>query len=157
MQRGVQVVAIGQGTGSQAGQFCEKWGVDFECLGDPDRESYRAYEIARGGWWGVLFKSLLSHPIRSIRLLLDGDRAGLRLEATDVLQLPGLAIVEAGGVVRARHVAHTSEDMPAPEEVFAMLDELRLDLVAGRTKRSRIESGEPDAFAKVSLGASAPV
>jgi len=156
LQRGVDVVAIGQGSGDDAGHFCGKWSIEFPCVGDPSRASYRAYEIERGSWWQVLFKSLFTHPIRSLRLLLDADVEGMRLEATDVMQLPGVAVVESGGILRALHVAKTSDDMPSPGDVFSLLDELRLDLEAGRTRRTRVAAGIPDAFEQATLRVAHP-
>jgi len=148
-RRGVEVIAIGQATGQEASHFCGKWSVEFPCLGDPRRESYDAYDVVRGSWWQVLLKSLLTHPLRSLRLLADADLEGLRLASTDIMQLPGVAIVEAGGVLRARHIADTAEDMPSPERVLALVDDMGLDLGAGRTRRERIAVGAPDAFGQL--------
>jgi peroxiredoxin len=125
-RRGMQVVAVGQGTGEEAEKFCTQWNIGFPCLGDPERTTYQEYGLRRGGWWSVVVRSLFTRPIHTLRLLLDADIEGVRLASTDLLQLPGVAIVEWGGTLRALHVATQPEDMPTPAEVCATVDRLHL-------------------------------
>lgn len=123
-ERGVQIVAIGQGTGEQAAHFCEKAGAQFPCLGDPTRESYASQGLERGTWWGIVMKDLLINPVETVRLIMDADLKASRLPASDPLQLGGVTIVDPGGVLRYRHVAQRTDDIPSNDEIFAALDRL---------------------------------
>jgi peroxiredoxin len=140
-RRGMQVVAVGQGTGDEADKFCTQWGIGLPCLGDPERSTYQEYGLRRGGWWSVLFRSLLTRPIHTLRLLLDADLEGVRLTSTDLLQLPGVAIVEWGGTLRAIHVATRPEDMPPPSEVCAAIDRLHLGTATSTLYRRAYSTG----------------
>jgi len=116
--RGLRVVAIGQGTGAEAQSFCKKWGVEYPCLGDPQRRGYETLNLARGSWWTVVLRSLLTRPIETISRIASADMEGARLGSTDVLQLGGVAIVDQQGMVRAIHRAESPEDMPSSQEIL---------------------------------------
>ena len=116
--RGLRVVAIGQGTGAEARSFCKKWGVEYPCLGDPQRQGYEALNLARGSWWTVALRSLLTRPVETISRIARADMGGARLESTDVLQLGGVAIVDQQGTLRAIHRAESPEDMPTSQEIL---------------------------------------
>ena len=130
-RRGVQVVAVGQGTGNEAHGFCSEWQVGIPCLGDPERTTYQEYGLQRGSWWSVVVRSLFTRPLHTLRLLFDADLDGIRLSSTDLLQLPGVAIVEWGGTLRSIHIAAQPEDMPTPSEVCGALDRLHLSVSSG--------------------------
>jgi len=118
-ERGLRVIAVGQGTGPEARSYCEKWGVDYPCLGDPGRRGYAALGLTRGNWWTILLRSLVTQPVQTVRKTLEADLEGARLEASDVFQLGGVALVDAQGTLRALHRAESPEDMPSVEEVLA--------------------------------------
>jgi hypothetical protein len=122
LQRGVQVVAIGQGTGREAERFGRQWGIEFPCLGDPEGASYRAYQMTRGTVWTVALRDIVREPIASMRLMARADLRGARLAASDVLLLGGVAIVGKGGVLRFIHHATKPADIPPNHEVLSALD-----------------------------------
>jgi len=117
-KRGLRVAAIGQGTGAEARSFCDKWGIEYPCLGDPQRRGYEALELTRGNWWTIAVRSLVTEPIEAIKLTAQADAKGARLKSTDVLQLGGVAIVDQHGMLRALHRAESPQDMPSVEEVL---------------------------------------
>lgn len=117
-ERGLRVIAIGQGTGAEARSFCDKWGVEYPCLGDPRRRAYEALDLGRGNWWTIGLRSLMTRPIETLRLTAQADMEGARLESSDVFQLGGVAIVDRNGTLRALHRAQSPEDMPSVEEVL---------------------------------------
>lgn len=121
-RRNVAVVAIGQGTGEQAAHYCNRAQAGFPCLGDPARSGYRALGLARGSWWSVVLRALVTRPVDTLRQIAKADLAASRLEASDVLQLSGVAIVAQGGELRFLHVAESPEDIPANREIFRALD-----------------------------------
>jgi hypothetical protein len=122
--RGATVVAVGQGTGEQAVDYCKRFGAEFPCVGDPERSGYRAFSLARGNYWTVVFRDMIRRPIESLRLVSQADASGARLAATDVLQLGGVAILDAGGLLRSLYVAENPQDMPSNAGILAELDRL---------------------------------
>lgn len=123
-RRGAQLVAVGQGTEDEAEHYCAGYASGFPCLGDPDRSSYRALGLARGDWWSTVVKPFFTETRESLRRVRDADLGASQLRATDVLQLGGVAIVDAAGALRFLHVAETTADIPSNEEIFAALDAL---------------------------------
>jgi peroxiredoxin len=120
--RGAQAIAIGQGTAEEAARVCEQMGVAFPCLGDPEKASYRAYDLPRAGW-----REIVLDPIRDgSEAMQKGYRVSLRgslMRHSDWFQLPGVAIVDRAGIVRYLHRARHSGDIPAPAVVIAALPE----------------------------------
>ena len=118
--RGAQVVAIGQGTADEAGRICTEMGVDFPCFGDPEKASYRAYGLRRAGW-----REIILDPMREgSEAMKKGYKVSIRgslMRHADWFQLPGVAIVDRGGVVRWLHQARHSGDIPSPATVIAAL------------------------------------
>jgi len=118
--RGAQVVAIAQGTADEAGRVCAQMGVEFPCLGDPEKASYRAYGLRRAGW-----KEIILDPMREgSEAMKKGYKISVRgslMRHSDYFQLPGVAIVDRAGIVRWLHQARHSGDIPSPETVIAAL------------------------------------
>jgi peroxiredoxin len=123
-ERGASVLAIGQGTGEQAADYADKWGIGFPILGDPKAAAYQGFGMLRGNWWTVLGRSLVTDPLETIRLTFQADMKGAALPAADVLRLPGLAIVAPGGTTRFLYKSQAPSDLPTNAEVLAALDTL---------------------------------
>lgn len=122
--RGVRVLAIGQGTGREAGKVCRGVGTDFACYGDPGRDAYRAFEFPRADWWSVTAKPFFENPSLAFRRIRKANLEGTLMPHTDVLQLPGVVIVDGTGVVRYLHRSKKTDDLPAAAEIFRQLDRL---------------------------------
>jgi len=123
-ERGVRVVAIGQGTGEEAAQYCGRAEIDFDCLGDPTRQAYKSQGMRRGNLWNVMLKGMVTRPFKALSLLREADLKAAALKSSDTLQLGGVAIVDSGGIIRYRHVAEQPDDIPSNEEIFRALDTL---------------------------------
>lgn len=116
------MVAIGQGTAAEAARVCASLGVAYPCLGDPGKDSYRAFGLPRAGWKEILWDPIWQGSSEASR---QGHKVSLRdslLQSSDWFQLPGLAIVDRGGVVRFLHRARHSADLPATADVLRALD-----------------------------------
>ena len=123
-ERGAQVVALGQGSGDVADRFCRELGVDFPCLGDPEKQGYRAFGLPRGNWWGVLVKPLLTDTRLSLDRIRRADLAASAAPDTDPLQMPGVAVLDRQGIVRFLHQSQRTDDFPPMSVVIEALDEL---------------------------------
>jgi hypothetical protein len=112
---GARVVAVGTGSAEQARRLTDT-GTPFPCLVDADRRLYRALGLGRVGLRTILDPATYLNYWRAWR---RGNRQG---EVTgDPRQLSGVAIVDADGRLRWRHVARTIGDYPAVSAVIAML------------------------------------
>lgn len=123
-ERRACVVAVGQGTTEEAAHYCGRAGAEFPCVGDAAREAYRALSLPRGGVWSVMLRSMITNPFLSFARIKNADLAASQLEASDVLQLGGVAIVARGGALRFLHVAAATDDIPSNADVFASLESL---------------------------------
>ena len=122
--RDAEVVAIGQGTGSQAAGYAGRWGVSFPILGDPKAAAYQAFGLLRGSWWTVMGRSMLTAPLESLKLIAEADMKGATLPAADVMRLPGVAVVAKGGRLRFLHRSREPADLAPNADVLAALDAL---------------------------------
>lgn len=120
-ERGAQVVALGQGEAATAAEFCRGLGVEFPCLGDPRREGYAAFGLRRGSVWGVIFAPFLADPMLSFRRLRGADLKASATAETDVLQLPGVAVVDRGGRILFLHRSERTDDLPPVDEILQVL------------------------------------
>jgi hypothetical protein len=115
----IDVVAIGQGRGSEATTFGERWGIRFPVLGDPSGKAYRAYGFARGNLWNVVLRGMVTRPIESMHAIARADLRGAMLRSSDVMRLGGVALVDRGGAIRCLHRAEEPADIPSNAEVLA--------------------------------------
>ena len=122
--RGAEVIAVGQGTGEEASEFCGRFGATFPCVGDVDRSAYAAFGMTKGNWWSVVLKGTVTAPLETARLIAQADMQGTRLASTDVLQLGGVAILDAAGRLRGIHHAVDPKDMPSNAEICSELDRI---------------------------------
>ena len=126
-ERGARVVAIGQGTGEEAAEICGALGADFSCYGDPGKRAYRAFQLPRASWWSVTAKPFFEDAALAYRRIRNASMKGSLMKHTDVLQLPGVAIVDAGGVVRYLHRSKKADDLTPTTEILSQLDRLAAD------------------------------
>ena len=121
---GANLVAIGQGTGADAAEVCGELGVEFPCLGDPSRAGYRALGLGRASWWGITAGPLLEKPIVGLRRIADANLRRSASRHSDVRQLPGVAIVDAQGILRYLHRAQKTDDLPDADQLLSELARL---------------------------------
>lgn len=113
---GLRVVVVGQATPEDLQRFLEGRDVPFETYCDPDLGAYRAYGLARGTLWQVVFAP---------KVIAEGIAAyqeGHKVEAIvgDPMQLPGSFVVSEGKIVFA-HRGQTAADIAPPADLLAAL------------------------------------
>ena len=113
---GARAVAVGTGADFQARRLMEE-GMPFPCLVDADAALYRVLGIGRVGLRALLDPATYRNYWRAWR---RGSRQG-RVTG-DPRRLSGVAILDAGGRLRWRHVASTVGDYPP---MATVLDQLR--------------------------------
>lgn len=125
---GAEVLAIGQGTGREAADFCGEVGVSFPCVGDPDRESYRAYGLERTHFLSMILKPFVTAPALAWRRSRRANLDRARSPHSDVLQLPGVIVVDTQGMIRFQHRSVDTDDFPEIRLVMDALHEARTPL-----------------------------
>jgi hypothetical protein len=116
---GARAVAVGTGAAFQASQLMRE-GMPFPCLVDAEAGLHRALGIGRVGLRTALDPATYRNYWRAWR---RGARQG-RVTG-DPRRLSGVAVLDAEGRVRWRHVASTIGDYPALSAVLAQLRSAR--------------------------------
>jgi hypothetical protein len=121
--RGAELVAVAQGTAAEAERFCRQLGTSYPCLGDPGKDSYRAFGLPRAGW-----REMILEPMRAgNKALRRGHSVSIRgslMKHSDWFQLPGVAIVDRAGIVRYLYRSRHAGDLPEISDVLLALDAL---------------------------------
>ena len=122
--RGLQVASVVQGTARETERFCGRHGLSGICIGDPERESYRSMGFERTSWWRIL---LAPAALRRRRREASAAGCSVSLSGTlqkhsDILQLPGAALIGRGGeIIWVHHGIHPG-DLPPARELLAIID-----------------------------------
>ena len=112
---GAGVLAVATGADYQARRLMAE-GLPFPALVDPDKNLYRALGIERIRWDQWLRPSTWRRYLRSVGRARQGRLTG------DILQAPGVAILEPPATLRWLHRGRTLGDYPSLTEI---LDALR--------------------------------
>ena len=86
--------------------------------------AYRAFGLARDGWWNVTAKPFLEDPRLAFDRIRNASLKGSLMPHSDVLQLGGVAIVDREGILRYLHRSRKTDDLPATSALLAELDRL---------------------------------
>lgn len=111
---GGDVVAIFQYRAQPTHHFCRKRGVEFDCLGDPERTAYREVGLDRYGLRQYLLGAWIVPAY--LRALRAGARSGKPVG--DVAQSPGTFVVGPDRRVVFAHYNKNSADNPSTDDVL---------------------------------------
>ncbi len=115
----VQVLTISFSAGHWADGWAQETGSPYPLLLDPERISYRAYQLrsSRLRSWGpnVLW--------RYVKLLMAGEH--LRPAQGDPNQLGGDFIIDADGIIRLAHPSKDPVDRPAVATLLSTLSAMQ--------------------------------
>jgi AhpC/TSA antioxidant enzyme len=111
---GADVLAVATGADYQARKLMAE-GLPFPALVDPHKQLYRALGIERINWDQWFRPSTWRRYLRSIGQARQGRLTG------DILQAPGVAILEPPGIVRWLHRGQTLGDYPTLSEILDVL------------------------------------
>ena len=112
---GVDVLVVGTAAAWQA-QALMDTGMPFTCVVDPEHNLYHALGLGRLRWYEWLRPELWRNYIGAWR---RGSRQGK--VTGDIVQLPGVVVVDPGRRVRWLHRARTIGDYPPVATVLAEL------------------------------------
>ncbi len=111
---GAHAIALGTGADYQAQRLMDE-GLPFPALVDPDAHLYRAVGIGRLRWWELLRPAGARAYYHAWR---DGGRPGK--PTGDVLQRPGVFVVDPDLVLRYRYIGVALGDYPPLDEVIGV-------------------------------------
>jgi len=117
---GIRVGCVVQGTAEEMARFCGRHGVASVCIADPQRESYRAMGLERTDWWTILFPTPEGRRRRAAAKAAGFPISlkGTFQKHSDVLQLPGAALVARDGRIQWVHRGSTPSDLSAPSKLL---------------------------------------
>lgn len=126
-RRGVRVAAVVQGTAEEAARFCGRHGVERICLPDPTKASYRAMGFSRTSWTGIIFAraDLKRRRTEAKAAGCANSLTGTFQKHSDVLQLPGAALIGRDGKILWLHRGAHPGDLPSADALLATVDRLR--------------------------------
>jgi peroxiredoxin len=116
---GADVVAIFQYRADPTYHFCRKRDVPFDCLGDPEREGYRAVGLERGSAKEVIGPQLAKGFLRAAR---HGALPGI--PKGDTAQRPGTFVIATDGTVAFAHYSKDSADNPDTADLLRSVQAL---------------------------------
>lgn len=111
------MVAAFQYSGAKTRDFCRDHGVPFDCLGDPELESYDAVGLGKGSIKQYLGPQMLKATIAAVR---EGHLVG-NPKGGDISLNPGTFVVGRDGTVLYAHYNEDSADNAPSQKVLEAL------------------------------------
>ena len=111
-------MGVFQGPPPSVGDHCSSRDVPFDCLADPGREAYDAFQLGRAGVTTWLNPNTV---VKGIKLFRHGLTTGLPHAGQDVRQMPGTFVIQRGGRVRLAHYNRDPADNPSLDVILAAL------------------------------------
>lgn len=112
---GFQVVLVGLGTPVLAEKFRQEFSLTFLIICDPDKELYREYGLGRGTIGNMASTTVL---LRGLRAMSRGYTPGI--PRGDVMQLPGVFLIDREGRIRYSYYSKDASDHPKVEDLLTL-------------------------------------
>ncbi|HUI39209.1 MAG TPA: AhpC/TSA family protein [Candidatus Nitrosotalea sp.] len=122
-RRRVRVGCVVQGTAEEMARFCGRHGVEAVCIPDPMRASYRTMGLERTTWWNILFPSQEGKRRRAAAKVAGCSVSieGTMQKHSDILQLPGAALIAKGGKIEWLYRGSSPSDLPSPADLLSRI------------------------------------
>lgn len=126
-EHGLGVVAVGQGSPSQAAYFSSTFRVPFPILTDPARQGYQAFDIPEGKLSKTLkpdvtYQMLAAATRGHLPDLPQHVRSYTGKDGSSIRQLGSTFLVNRDGLIRYAHLASPIYANPTVEELLAAAD-----------------------------------
>lgn len=118
---GIDLVCVVQGTAEEAGTF---WPFqDIRCVPDPDKRTYKLIGLDRTNLLKILFPvdALKRRRTEATERGCTMDNRGTVLPSSDILQLPGYALIDSGGKILLVHRGKHTGDLDLSEGLVQKL------------------------------------
>ena len=110
--KNIALATIGMGGIDEAKDFRARHEIPWPLLVDPDKLSYRAFDVGRGSWLDVTGPRVWGSGIRALA------SRGVARPKQDALQLGSAVVVAPGGAIRFVHRARTSADIASVQDML---------------------------------------
>jgi len=114
---GFQVVLVGLGAPDQAEAFKKQFSLSFPIICDPEKKLYQTYGLGRGSVASMASPSLF---LKGLKTLSRGHTPGV--PQGDVMQMPGVFLIDTSGNIRYAHYSKDPSDNPSVETLLALKD-----------------------------------
>jgi len=114
---GFQVVLVGLGSPDRAEAFKKQFSLSFPIICDPEKKLYQTYGLKRGSVARMASPVFL---LKGLKTLSRGHLPGVPRD--DVMQMPGVFLIDTSGNIRYAHYSKDPSDNPSIETLLALKD-----------------------------------
>jgi peroxiredoxin len=114
---GFQVVLVGLGTPDHSEAFKRQFSLSFSIICDPEKKLYQTYGLGRSSFASMASPSLL---LKGLKTLSRGHTPGV--PQGDVMQMPGVFLIDISGNIRYAHYSKDPSDNPPIGTLLALKD-----------------------------------
>ena len=114
---GFQVVPVGLGTPDRAEAFKKQFNISFPIICDPEKKLYQTYDLGRSSVARMASPAFL---LKGLKTLSRGHTPGVPRD--DIMQLPGVFLIDTSGNIRYAHYSKDPSDNPSVETLLALKD-----------------------------------
>ncbi len=115
---GSRVVLVGMGTPAECAAFLKKFDVPFPMIADPQQALYRQFHLKRMSALGVFSPKI---AFKGLAAMARGS--GIGKPIGDILQLPGVVVIDSGGRIVFSHQPAGPADHAGPDAILRALAE----------------------------------
>ena len=114
---GFQIILVGLGTPDRAEAFKKQFSLSFPIICDPDKKLYKTFGIGRVSFLSMASPAFL---LKGFKTLSRGQPLGIPKD--DVLQMPGVFLIDTSGNIRYAHYSKDPSDNPSIGTLLALKD-----------------------------------
>ena len=116
-ENGFQVVLVGLGDPERAEAFKQQFSLSLPLICDPEKKLYQIYGLGRASLTGMASPVFL---LKGLKTLARGHMPGIPRD--DVMQMPGVFLIDTSGNIRYAHYSKDPSDNPSIETLLALKD-----------------------------------
>jgi peroxiredoxin len=114
-ENGFSVVLVGLGTPDRAEAFKEQFSLTLPIICDPEKKLYQTYGLGRARVTGMASPAFW---LRGLKTLSRGYTPGMPRD--DVMQMPGVFLIDTSGSIRYAHYSKDPSDNPSIATLMAL-------------------------------------
>lgn len=114
---GFQIILVGLGNPDRTEAFKKQFSLSFPIICDPEKKLYKIFDLGRGSLLRMASPAFL---LKGLKTLSRGHRLGVPKD--DVLQMPGVFLIDTSGNIRYAHYAKDPSDNPSIDTLLALKD-----------------------------------
>lgn len=111
---------MGLGSPDRAEAFKKQFSLSFPIICDPEKKLYRIYGLGRSSFSRMVSPAVL---LKGLKALSRGHTPSV--PQGDVMQLPGVFLIDTAGKIRYAHYSKDPSDNPTIETLLALKDIVR--------------------------------